>query len=129
MTKKKIMIVDDEEEFLALTKQNLESTGKYEVATFLSAKDIVSDVHREKPDLILLDLRIPHVGGMEACEMLNRDPAASSVPIVVISGLSKEADKLKAYKLGIVDYLVKPIVLEHLISTVDRVLGYKEACS
>jgi len=126
MEKKKIMIVDDEEEFLNLAKANLERTGKYEVTVFLDAKDIIPNTHRERPDLILLDLIMPNLGGIEACDMLNNDPIARGIPIVVVTGLSKETDKVKAYKSGVVDYLVKPIELEHLIATIEKALKLKE---
>lgn len=127
MGKNKIMFIDDEEEFLKLVKLNLEDSGKYEVATFLNAKNIVEHVHREKPDVILLDLLMPNLGGIEACEMLNDDPFASGIPLIIISGLAKDADKLKAYRLGVVDYLVKPVELEHLIASIEKAVKLKTA--
>lgn len=125
MGKKKIMIVDDEEDFLKITKLNLEETGRYEVSTLSSAKDIIPQVNSFKPDLILLDLLMPGIGGLDACEMLNNDPIGRNIPIIVLSALDRKTDKLKAYKVGVVDYLVKPIEVDDLTAKVEKVLRYK----
>ena len=67
MTRKKILVIDDEQDFLRITKLNLEATGKFEVMTLPTAKDIINTVHNFKPDLILLDLLMPVIGGIDAC--------------------------------------------------------------
>ncbi len=125
MEKKKIMVVDDEGDFLFITKLNLEQTGKFEVLTLPNAKDILNQSHSFKPDLILLDLLMPGVGGLDACEMLNRDPQGKGVPIVILSALNKDVDKLRAYKAGVVDYLNKPIESKDLIDRIEKALQYK----
>ena len=122
MGKKKVMIVDDEEYFLKTIKSIFEISGKFEVMDLLDAKDIISQVKIFKPDIILLDLLIAPIGGMEACEMLNDDPVTRTIPVVILSALDKDVDKLKAYKLGIVDYIEKPIKTEHLIAKIEKVL-------
>ena len=109
MGKKKIMIIDDEEDFLKITKLNLEETGNYEVKTLSSAKNVIAEVHAFSPDVILLDLLMPTVGGIEVCEMLNSDSQGKTIPIIVVSAISKDTDKRTAYKLGISDYVVKPV--------------------
>lgn len=126
MKKSRVMVVDDEEDFLRLTKLNLEDTSKYEVMTLLSAKDIISQVHSFKPDIILLDLVMPTTGGLEACEMLNNDPIGNRIPIIVLSALDKQTDKLKAYRTGVVDYLVKPIEKKDLIASIEKALQFKK---
>ncbi|MFH0731511.1 MAG: response regulator [Candidatus Omnitrophota bacterium] len=125
MDKKKVMIVDDEEDFTKITKLNLEATGKFEVFTLSNAKDIISHVHKFAPDLILLDILMPKIGGIEACEMLNNDSAGKGIPIIVLSALDKYKDKANAYKLGIVDYIVKPIDKSALISKIEKALQFK----
>lgn len=125
MDKKKIMVVDDESDFLFITKLNLEQTGKFEVLTLPNAKDILSQFHNFKPHLILLDLLMPGVGGLDACEMLNRDPQGKGVPIIILSALNKDVDKLRAYKAGVVDYLNKPIESKDLIVRIEKALQYK----
>ena len=125
MEKKKIIIVDDEEDFLEITKLNLEKTGKYEIMTLSSAKNIITKLHEFKPDVILLDVLMPGIDGLTACEMLNKDPLGISTPIIIISALSSNRDKLKAYKLGIVDYLTKPIDKNTIIASIEKSFKYK----
>ncbi|MDP3732441.1 MAG: response regulator [Candidatus Omnitrophota bacterium] len=125
MEKKKVMVVDDEEELLKIVKLNLEETNQYDVMTLSSAKDIISHVHAFRPDIILLDLLMPGIGGIEACEILNNDPVGRRIPIIIVSALDKEQDKLKAYKLGVVDYITKPIGKDNLVAKIEKVLRYK----
>ena len=125
MEKKKIMVVDDEVDFLKIVTLNLEQTGEYEVLTLSSARDILSRVNSFKPDLILLDVVMPGLGGIDACEILNKDRLGKSIPIIIISALDKDKDKLKAYKRGVVDYIVKPIEKEPLIAKIEKALQFK----
>jgi len=125
MDRKKIMIVDDEEDFRKITKLNLEGSGKFEVMTLPNAKDIMAQVHSFMPEVILLDLLMPGIGGMEICEMLNNDPLGQRIPIIVLTALESDSDKLNAYKRGVVDYLVKPIEKDALIAKIERALEIK----
>ena len=125
MLKKKIMIVDDEKEFLMVAKLNLERTGRFEVITLLSAGNIIAELHKFKPDVVLLDMIMPKLGGIEACGMLNNDPLGKGIPIIALSALDKDADKLKASKVGVVDYLVKPIEIDKLTASIEKALKYK----
>jgi len=122
MEKKKIMIVDDEVTFLQMVKLNLEQAGNYEVMTLSSAKDILAQVEKFKPDIMVLDLIMPVIGGLEVCDMLNAHPVGKNTPIIVLTALDKDADKLKAYKKGVVNYLVKPIETEKLVAAIEKVL-------
>ncbi|NQU73336.1 MAG: response regulator [Candidatus Omnitrophica bacterium] len=126
MGKKKILIVDDEESFLQMLKLNLEEAGTYEVMGLMNAKEILSTVHSFRPQVILLDLIMPTIGGLEVCEMLNNDPIGKTIPIIIISALDKDVDKVKAFKLGVVGYLVKPIQTENVIALVNKSLEFKQ---
>ncbi len=125
MDKKKVMVVDDEETFTHIVKLNLEETGLYEVLTLSGAKDIISHLHAFQPDVVMLDLVMPGIGGMEACEMLNKDTLGQKVPIIILSALNDDIDKLRAYKLGVVDYLSKPVDMKKLLATLDKALRFK----
>ena len=125
MEKKKIMVVDDEEDFLRVVKLNMEETNEYEVLTLPSAKDIISEIYKFRPKLILLDMLMPLVGGIDAGEMLNNDPYGKSIPVIILSALDKDADKLMAYKIGVVDYLTKPIEANDLIVKIEKALKDK----
>ena len=126
MKKHKVMVIDDDDDFLRITELNLDKTGKYVVMSLSSAKDIIAQVHSFRPDVILLDLLMPAIGGLEACEMLNDDPIGRGVPIIILSALDKDTDKLKAYKAGVVDYLVKPIEKKDLVAKIEKALEFKE---
>jgi len=128
MEKKRVIVIDDEENFVKILKMNLELTGKYEVLGLTKEKeikDVVSHLHKFNPHLIMLDLIMPEIGGLEVCEMLNDDPLGCTVPIIVLSALSGQTDKLKAFKLGVVDYLVKPLKLDDLVIAIDRAIFSK----
>ncbi len=125
MAKKKVMIVDDEVDFLKMVKLNLEDTEKFEVLALSSANDIIAQLHSFKPDVILLDMVMPGIGGIEACEMLNKDPIGQVLPILILSALDKDKDKLMAYKKGIVGYLTKPIEKDILIGKIENALYSK----
>jgi len=124
--KKKVLVVDDEADFLKIVKINLEETNNYEVLTLSSANDIISQVHIFKPDVILLDILMPGIKGIEACEMLNKDSMGERIPIIMLSALDKDTDKLKTFKAGVMDYLVKPVKKEVLISKIEKHLQFKQ---
>ena len=125
MDKKRILVVDDEEHIANLLKLRLESAGEYEVKVLFEATDIIGQARAFKPDVILLDLLMPDIGGLEACRRLNDDAVTYAIPIIVISALSKDIDKLKAYKLGIIDYIVKPFDPKFLIATIEKAIRAK----
>jgi len=119
------MVIDDEEDFLTMTKLNLEKTDKFVVMTLAKAKDVLFYVHSFKPDVILLDMLMPKIGGIEVCEALNEDLIGKNIPIIIISALGKDVDKLSAYKNGVVDYIVKPAELDKIVVAIDKVLKYR----
>ena len=122
MEKKRILIIDDDKKFLEMIKSIVRQKGIYEVVTMTRARDIIDKIHDFKPHLILLDLVMPEVGGIEACEMLNNDSLGKAIPVIVISGLEKDSDKLKAYKKGIVDYITKPIKFDELFPKIEKAI-------
>ncbi|MFA4993631.1 MAG: response regulator [Candidatus Omnitrophota bacterium] len=124
--KKRVLVVDDETAFLRILKLNLERTGNYEVLTLPGAEDILAQVRAFKPDVILLDIIMSGIKGLDVCEMLNKDPDGARIPIIILSALDKAADKLQAFKIGAVDYLVKPIGKEELIAKIEKALRVKD---
>jgi two-component system alkaline phosphatase synthesis response regulator PhoP len=122
MAKIKVMLIDDEADFLKMVKLNLEDTGKFEVLTLPSANEIISHLHSFKPDVILLDMVMPGIGGIEVCDMLNKDPLGQALPILILSALDKDKDKLMAFKKGVVGYLTKPIENDVLIGKIENSL-------
>jgi CheY-like chemotaxis protein len=123
---KKVLIVDDEQDFLKILKMNLEGTGNYEVMTSCDASNIVQDVNNYNPDIILMDILMPGITGVEALEMLNCNIAGFRTPVIAVSALEKASDKLKMYKRGIVDYITKPASKEDVIRKIEKALTSKE---
>ena len=105
-----------------MVKLNLEDTGKFEVLILPSANEIISHLHSFKPDVILLDMVMPGIGGIEVCDMLNKDPLGQTLPILILSALDKDKDKLMAFKKGVVGYLTKPIEKDVLIAKIENSL-------
>ena len=110
MGKKKIFVGDDEEEILGLLKNLLVSKG-FDVMTSGEPKNMFGQIKSFQPDLIMLDLLMPELGGFEICQMLNSDPWTQSIPIIIVSALDDKIDVKTAYKLGVVGYFSKPFDL------------------
>ncbi len=125
MGKRKVLVIDDEPDFLSIVKTNLEETNNYEVKTLSSAINLISEVYSFEPDVILLDMLMPSVGGVEACAILNDDPIGKHIPIIIVSALFKDQDKYSAYKEGIDDYLVKPVGKYDLIAAIEKAVKHK----
>jgi DNA-binding response OmpR family regulator len=127
MVKKKILVVDDELDFLNMVKLNLEDSGEYEVMVMPSAHEFILHLHSFKPDLIILDMVMPEIGGLDVCDMLNNDSFGQTLPILILSALDKDKDKLMAYKKGIVGYLTKPIEKDVLVAKIENALKSKSS--
>ncbi|MFA5311238.1 MAG: response regulator [Candidatus Omnitrophota bacterium] len=125
MAKARIMIIDDEPDFLELTKMNLEGTGQFEVMALSGAKELSASLRSFKPELILLDLLMPGIGGVEVCEILNKDPVGQGVPVIVVSALNNTVDRQSVFRQGIVDYIVKPVEKDELVIRIQKALQNK----
>ena len=118
---KKILVVDDEKEFLALIKSAFEIRG-FAVVTADNAIDAGLALAVGLPDLILMDIKMPGINGIQACEAIRRNPVTKNVPIIIVSALSHESDMKKAQKVGVAGYFVKPVNLEELIKKIKEIL-------
>lgn len=118
---KKILIVDDEEGFLKLLRDALEIRG-LEVITATNGVEAGLELATGAPSLILMDMKMPGINGLQACEAIRRNAATKDLPIVVVSALSDETDIKKAYKVGISDYFVKPVDIEKLVKRIKEIL-------
>ena len=123
--KKKILIIEDDEVVLISLKRLLELSG-FQVEGIDETKDCLSKIKLLSPQIILLDLSMPHLGGLEICEMLNNDSATKQIPIIVVSGLIKDEDIKKAYKLGVMAYFTKPYEFPKLLQEINKILAYRE---
>jgi excisionase family DNA binding protein len=121
--KKKILIVDDDKEMVSATKRVLLSHGDFEVDTAFDGFAAGQKFSEFKPDLILLDIKMPGMDGFEVCQHLRKDPAGKDVKIIVLSGALDMDGMERIMKLGANDYLTKPFRNEFLMIKVGRVLG------
>lgn len=119
--KKKILIVDDEEDFTCLVKLNLEATGRYEVMTEKFGREGVASARRFKPDLMLLDIIMPDMEGTEVARRLRADKETKDIPIVFITAaITKEEAKSKGGIPGGHPYIAKPVGLDELITCIEK---------
>ncbi|MFW6146843.1 MAG: response regulator [Thermodesulfobacteriota bacterium] len=125
MAKKKILVVDDEEDILELLKYNLSRDG-YQVVCTTSGEKTLSLVETETPDLILLDLMLPGMDGLEVARRLKDKPNTHNVPIVMLTAKGEEADIVAGLELGADDYVTKPFSPRILLARVRAVLRRKE---
>jgi two-component system alkaline phosphatase synthesis response regulator PhoP len=124
MAKQKILIVDDEEDILELLKFNLSREG-YQVPCAASGEQALRLVRLEKPDLIVLDLMLPDIDGLEVTRRLKNDPNTKNLPIVMLTAKGEEADIVTGLELGADDYITKPFSPRILVARVRAVLRRK----
>lgn len=103
---KKILIIEDEEILLELIQKRLIQEG-YQVAVARDGQEGLEKLRQEKPDLILLDIIMPKMGGFEVIEEINKDNKLKSIPIIIISNSGQPVELSRAKELGVVDWLIK----------------------
>src|SRR3954463_7528712 len=119
--KQKILIVDDEPDALELIGFNLKNGG-YEVITAENGSEALKKARAFMPNLILLDLMIPEVDGLEVCKILRRDPATAGIPIIMVTAKAAELDRILGLELGANDYVTKPFSPRELVLRVKNLL-------
>ena len=121
MSKGNLLIVDDTPDNLRILSQMLTEQG-YIVRKALSGSRALTSIKNELPDLILLDINMPDLNGYEVCERLKSSKITEKVPVIFISALDEMMDKIKAFKVGGVDYISKPFQLEEVLIRVEHQL-------
>lgn len=114
----RILVVDDEPRYVRLMEANLVSAG-YVVFTACNGQEAVSMVDEQRPDLVLLDVMMPVLDGIGACERIRR---FSSVPIIMVTARGDERDRVRGLDVGADDYIVKPYSVTELLARVRAVL-------
>jgi DNA-binding response OmpR family regulator len=117
----KILVVDDEPEAVELVEFNLKQAG-FDVLTAADGSEALKKARAALPSLIVLDLMLPEVDGMEVCKMLRRDPATAAVPIVMVTAKAAEIDRVLGLELGADDYVTKPFSPRELVLRVKNIL-------
>ena len=117
----RVLIVDDEEEVRLSVGEFLETKG-FVIAHAGDGEEALAKAFTEKPDLILLDLRLPKVDGYQVCQTLKGNPITSVIPIIMITALNTTPQKVKGIEFGADDYVEKPFDLEELSARIKMVM-------
>jgi two-component system alkaline phosphatase synthesis response regulator PhoP len=115
----KILVVDDEQSIVTLLQFNLEQAG-YNVVSALDGKEALEMSKKEKPDLMILDLMLPEISGLDVCKELRQNKI--SVPILMLTAKDDELDKILGLELGADDYITKPFSPREVVARVKAIL-------
>lgn len=118
MAKQKVLVVDDEARIVELVRVYLERDG-FQVLPAYNGRVALELARTEKPDLVILDLMLPEIDGLEVCRVLRRE---SNVPIIMLTARDEEPDKLVGLELGADDYITKPFSPREVVARVRTVL-------
>lgn len=121
MTNKKVLIVDDEEHIRELIKFNLKKEG-YDIEVAINGVEALNIIREIKFDLILLDLMLPEIDGLEVCKQIRRNEETSDIPVMMITAKGEEFDKVLGLELGADDYITKPFSIRELMARVKALL-------
>jgi two-component system phosphate regulon response regulator PhoB len=121
MAKERILVVDDEEDILELVRFNLAREG-YSIICTTSGEETLKIIQKEHPDLIVLDLMLPGMDGLDVAKALKNDPKTRDIPIVMLTAKGEEADIVTGLELGADDYVTKPFSPRVLVARVRAVL-------
>lgn len=113
----KILVVDDEKNILELVRFNLEREG-YQVLTARDGLAGLELARKENPDLIVLDVMLPEMSGLEICQELHQNPVTKSIPIIMLSARADEVDRVLGLELGADDYVTKPFSPRELVARI-----------
>ena len=128
MSKEKILVVDDEQDLVKLIRYHLEKDG-YKVITAYNGDDALFLTRKERPELIILDLMLPGIDGLEVCRKLKADQELAHPAIIMLTAKGEEADITKGLKLGADDYMTKPFSPKELVARVQAVLRRTQGVS
>ncbi len=123
--KEKIFIVDDEEDILNLVSLHLKRAG-YQVKEFTTAGELLEEIQNDKPALVVLDLMLPDMDGIEVCKFLKGEKKFQDISILMLTALTSEADIVLGLELGADDYVTKPFSPRELVARVKAILRRKK---
>ncbi|MBF0572779.1 MAG: response regulator [Desulfamplus sp.] len=114
-----ILIIDDNHTNLALLTQSLKSCG-FSPMVALNGASGLKKAEQGKPDLILLDIRMPGMDGFEVCQKLKTNPSTSDIPIIFLTADNESSDKVKGFSIGAVDYITKPFLIDEVLARINK---------
>lgn len=113
----KILIIDDEKNLLRLISHTIQKAG-HEILCAAEGTEGLQLATSQSPDLILLDMMMPGIDGLEVCKLLSTTPGTDHIPVLMLSGMSQERDLKRAIEAGAVAYITKPFLPEKLLETI-----------
>src|SRR5439155_15330959 len=123
--KPKILVVDDEPDAVELVEFNLKAAG-FDVLTASDGDEALKKARTALPNIIVLDLMLPEVDGLEVCKILRRDPATAGIPILMLTAKAAEIDRVLGLELGADDYVTKPFSPRELVLRIKGLLRRRE---
>ena len=121
MNKGTILIIDDEKDLLELVRYNLEKDG-FDVIVASDGASGLEIAQRHRPDLIVLDIMMPGMDGLEVCRQLRADARTNRIPVIMLTARATEADRIVGLEMGADDYVIKPFSPRELVARVKAVL-------
>jgi two-component system phosphate regulon response regulator PhoB len=124
--KPRILVVDDEPDAVELVEFNLRAAG-YDTTSAADGAEALHKARAVLPDLILLDVMLPEIDGLEVCKLLRRDPTTAAIPILMLTAKAAELDRVLGLELGANDYLTKPFSPRELVLRIKNLLQRRSA--
>lgn len=118
----KILVIDDEKDFCFFVKENLELTGNCEVTCAFNGEEGLALAGHKKPDIVILDLLMPKMDGRSVLDKLKQNSATSDTPVILLTAIDPTEARLRVPGLPKEAYLTKPVTLENLRKTIDKLL-------
>ncbi len=125
MTGKYILVVEDDRAIANVLEYNLTSEG-FSVTCAMDGQDALNQARAKKPDLVLLDVMIPVVDGIQVCRQLRSDPSTTDTPIIMLTAKGEETDQVVGFSVGADDYVTKPFSVRILLERVKALLRRRE---
>ncbi len=116
-----VLVIDDERDLIKLVRYNLEKEG-FQVISALDGEAGLSLATRERPDVVVIDLMLPGIDGLEVCGRLRTDPRTSAIPLIMLTAKASESDRIVGLEMGADDYVTKPFSPRELAARVKAVL-------
>ncbi|MFN7135093.1 MAG: response regulator [Myxococcales bacterium] len=123
-----VLIIEDERDLVDLLDFNLKQAG-IETLVATSGEAAYEQLRRRKPDLVLLDLMLPDVSGIELCRRLKSDAETKQIPVVMLTAKGEEIDRVVGFELGVDDYITKPFSMRELVLRVRAILRRTESAA
>ena len=123
---KTVMVVDDNPDIVTIVKTILEGKG-YGVQSAYSGQEVFNMLEEQKPDLIVLDIMMPQMDGLEVLTRLKGEPATATIPVILLTAKVQYEDVLGGYKMGADYYITKPFTSTQLLNGINLLLGEGKA--